>query len=107
MEYKVITSGSPEGLTIAVSNAVKDGWEPLGSHQVVLHHAQNRYSGSQHMDTQYKSDYSQTMTKKAAAANKIEVDILFYFPNNDEMTKIYDVEEMREDFENKLSNLIK
>jgi len=69
MEYKVITSGSPEGLTIAVSNAVKDGWEPLGSHQVVLHHAQNRYSGSQHMDTQYKSDYSQTMIKKTSNQN--------------------------------------
>jgi len=70
MEYKVITSGSPEGLTIAVSNAIKDGWEPIGSHQVVTEHSQNRFAGTQHKDTLHKLEYSQTMVKKETIPNQ-------------------------------------
>lgn len=40
---------------------ITQGWEPIGSHSVVVIHAQNRYSGSQHMDTLYKTEYSITM----------------------------------------------
>ena len=36
----------------------------------------------------------------------IEVDISFYHPNDDETIKVYDVEGMREEFENKLKQLI-
>ena len=64
IEYKVVASSSPEGLSLAVTNMIAQGWEPIGSHQVVMHHSQNRYSGSQHMDTRHQADYSQTMIKK-------------------------------------------
>ena len=50
MEYKVITSSSPEGLNEKINNLIKDGWKPTGSHQVVEQHRQNRYSGIQHQD---------------------------------------------------------
>lgn len=38
--------------------------------------------------------------------NVIEVDISFYHPNDDETIKVYDIEGMTEEFDNKLSNII-
>lgn len=64
MEYKVITSSSPEQLSSRVMEYIKEGWKPVGGHSVVETHRQNRYSGSQHMDTQIKSEYSQTIIKE-------------------------------------------
>jgi hypothetical protein len=64
MTYKVIASSSPEGLTIAVNNAINEGWKPLGSHHVVTEHSQNRFAGMQHKDTIHKLEYSQTMIKE-------------------------------------------
>jgi hypothetical protein len=64
MDYKVIYSSSPEGLTSKVKESITDGWKPVGGHHVVETHRQNRYSGSQHMDTHIQSEYSQTMTKE-------------------------------------------
>ena len=110
MNYKIVTSSSPEGLTLAVNNKVTDGWKPVGSHQVVVIHSQNRFSGSQHMDTKHETEYSQTMVKEFKP-NTIEVDIAFYHPeddngNVDETLKVYDVEGMREEFEYELNHLI-
>ena len=39
--------------------------------------------------------------------NKIEVDISFYHPNDDETKKVYDIEGMTEEFEYKLKQVIK
>lgn len=64
MEYKVVTSSSPEGLTRQVNELILSGWKPVGSHTVVDTHRQNRYSGSQHMDTRIETEYSQTMIKE-------------------------------------------
>jgi hypothetical protein len=64
MEYKVVTSSSPEGLTRNVNELILSGWKPVGSHTVVDTHRQNRYSGSQHMDTRIETEYSQTMIKE-------------------------------------------
>jgi hypothetical protein len=64
MEYKIVSSSSPQGLSVIVSNKINEGWEPVGSHQVVVVHSQNRFSGSQHMDTKHETEYSQTMIKK-------------------------------------------
>lgn len=64
MEYRILTSSSPEGLTTMVNGRIKEGWKPVGSHGVVVTHSQNRYSGTQHMDTQHKTEYSQTMIKE-------------------------------------------
>jgi hypothetical protein len=109
MEYKVVSSSSPEGLTIAVNNAINDGWEPIGSHQVVMHHSQNRFSGTQHMDTRHQADYSQTMIRKAKTT--IEVDIAFYHPDDEngnvnENEKIYDLEGMLEEYHSKVEKLL-
>ena len=81
-----------------------DGWEPVGSHSVVVIHSQNRYAGSQHMDTINETEYSITMQK--LVGNTINVDIAFYHPNDDESKKVYDEEGMREEFEYKLKNIL-
>jgi hypothetical protein len=111
MEYKVLTSSSPEGLTEKINNLIKNGWKPMGSHQVVEQHRQNRYSGSQHQDTLIKHEYSISMVKEIKP-NVIEVDIMFGHPddengNVDETIKVYDEEGMREEFEYKLDCIIK
>ena len=61
---KVISATSPEGLNSKIESLIEEGWTPIGSHQVVIVHQQNRYSGSQHMDTINKLEYSQTMACK-------------------------------------------
>lgn len=105
MEYKIVSGGSPSDLTTKVNERIKDGWELVGSHQVVIHREQNRFSGQQHMDTLNTLEYSQTMCKKTPI-NVIEVDIMFNHPDDDETIKVYDVEGMREEFEYELENLV-
>ena len=63
MEYKVIYGDSPSELSSKVNQYINEGWKLLGSHQVVVRREQNRYSGSQHMDTLYQLEYSQTIIK--------------------------------------------
>jgi hypothetical protein len=106
MEYKVLTSSSPEGLTEKINNLIKNGWKPMGSHQVVEQHRQNRYSGLQHQDTLIKHEYSISMVKEFKP-NVIEVDIAFYHPNDDETIKVYDEEGMLQEFYYKLDCIIK
>jgi hypothetical protein len=105
MEYKIVSGGSPSDLTTKVNERIKDGWELVGSHQVVIHREQNRFSGQQHMDTLNTLEYSQTMCKKTPI-NVIEVDIMFNHPDDDETIKVYDVEGMREEFEYELQHLL-
>lgn len=106
MEYKIISSRSPEELTRKVNEQLNDGWKLVGGHSVVEIHRQNRYSGMQHMDTRIEVEYSQSIVREVKL-NTIEVDVAFYHPNDDETIKVYDEEGMREEFEYKLSNLIK
>jgi hypothetical protein len=105
MEYKIVYGDSPSDINTKVNEMINNGWELVGSHQVVIRREQNRYSGSQHMDTLNQLEYTQTMCKKFKP-NVIEVDISFYHPNDDETKKVYDVEGMREEFEYKLKQLI-
>ena len=105
MEYKIVSGGSPTDLTFKVNERIKDGWELVGSHQVVIHREQNRYSGMQHMDTLNQLEYSQTMYRKTE--NVIKVDVAFYHPNDNESIKVYDEEGMREEFYYKLDELTK
>lgn len=69
MEYKVIYGGSPKELTDKVNTYLKDGWEIVGSHQVVVIQSQNRYRGDQHIDTRNEMEYSQTLIKKKDGTN--------------------------------------
>ncbi len=62
--YHVITSSHAEGLTSMVKEWMENGWKPLGGHSVVETHRQNRYAGTQHMDTIIKVEYSQTMVRE-------------------------------------------
>ena len=105
MEYKIFYCDSTNDINTKVNEIIKDGWEPIGSHQVVVRREQNRYSGSQHMDTLNQLEYTQTMVKKFKP-NVIEVDISFYHPDDDETIKVYDIEGMTEEFEYKLKQLI-
>jgi hypothetical protein len=105
MEYKIVTSSSPNGLNDKVSEMVNVGWQPIGSHQVVILREQNRYSGQQHMDTLNSLEYSQTMVKETNK-NVIEVDISFYHPDDDETKKVYDEEGMLEEFQYKLKQIM-
>lgn len=63
MEYKVINAGSTSELTEKVTMLLNLGWTPIGVHQVVVKHQQNRYRGTQHMDTINQLEYSQTLMK--------------------------------------------
>jgi hypothetical protein len=106
MNYIVINGHSVQDLTRRVNEHIKEGWTPIGSHQVVESHRQNRYSGTQHMDTRIEHDYSQTLIKKLSL-DTINVDISYYHPDDNENEKVYDVEGMREEFEYKLDCIIK
>jgi hypothetical protein len=110
MEYKIVSASSPQGLSNTINVLMGEGWEPIGSHQVVVTHDQNRYRGTQHIDTTHETEYSQTMIKKINK-NVIEVDIMFNHPEDengivDETIKVYDIEGMREEFEYELNHII-
>jgi hypothetical protein len=63
MEYKVIVSHSGEDLTRKVNEMLNNGWTPVGGHQVNIRHSQNRFRGTQHVDTINDMEYSQTIIK--------------------------------------------
>lgn len=96
MNIKIITSSSSSGLTKTIKDMFVDGWEPIGSHSVVVVHSQNRYAGNQHMDTIHETEYSITMIKADPKMDMIKVDVAFYHPNDDETIRVYDEEGMRE-----------
>ena len=108
MDYKIVTSSNSHTLTENIRLLISEGWEPVGSHQVVTIHDQNRYRGNQHIDTTHETEYSQTMVRKTNITGKgfIEVDIMFNHPDDDETIKVYDEEGMREEFEYELNHLI-
>jgi hypothetical protein len=108
MDYKIVTSSNSHTLTEKVGLLISEGWEPVGSHQVVVTHSQNRFRGNQQMDTLHETEYSQTMVRKTNITGKgfIEVDIMFNHPDDDETIKVYDEEGMREEFEYELNHLI-
>ena len=108
MDYKIVTSSNSHTLTENIRLLISEGWEPVGSHQVVTIHDQNRYRGTQHIDTTHETEYSQTMVRKTNITGKgfIEVDIMFNHPDDDETIKVYDEEGMREEFEYELNHLI-
>jgi hypothetical protein len=62
--FKIITSGNPSDLNSTINNYISEGWKVVGSHQVVVTRSQNRYSGSQHMDTLNHVEYSVSLSKE-------------------------------------------
>ena len=63
MKYKVITSSSPEGLAEKVNTHVENGYRPMGGVVVNVTRQQNRFSGTQHMDTINSLEYVQSVYK--------------------------------------------
>jgi hypothetical protein len=63
MEYKVVNSSHPEGLEKKVNKLISEGFTPTGPVQVNIIRQQNRYSGSQHMDTINTLEYVQSVIK--------------------------------------------
>jgi hypothetical protein len=63
MEQKIITSHTASNLNEKIKQMIAEGWEPIGEHKVINTHSQNRYSGTQHMDTIHEVEYSQSMKK--------------------------------------------
>ena len=64
MKYKILTDTSASGLNVKVQDMIEIGWKPKGGHKVVEKHHQPKYSGSQHMQTVIRSEYSQTLVKE-------------------------------------------
>lgn len=64
MEQKIITAHNASELNSKLTNLMKDGWKPIGPHQVVEVHHNLRYSGMQHKDTIVEREYSQTIQRE-------------------------------------------
>lgn len=64
MEYQIITTSSAYTLNKEITKLIEEGWKPVGSHQVVVVHQQNRFRGDQHVDTLNETEYSQTVVKE-------------------------------------------
>ena len=62
-EQKVIAVHSVSQLNYEISKHIEEGWQPIGSHKVVVIHEQLRFAGMQHKDTVIEREYSQTMFK--------------------------------------------
>lgn len=105
-KIKIISASSSQTLNKRIEEMSAEGWEPIGSHSVTLVHSQNRYAGSQHMDTIHETEYSITMGKEIKPISSINVDIAFYHPDDDESVRVYDEEGMREEFEDKLKKVL-
>ena len=63
MEYKVLSSSSPQGLTEKVNGHVAEWYTPTGGVIVNIIQSQNRFMGSQHVDTINKLEYVQSVIK--------------------------------------------
>jgi hypothetical protein len=63
MKYKVVSSSHPEGLEKKVNKLISEGFTPTGGVIVNIIRQQNRYSGSQHMDTINSLEYVQSVIK--------------------------------------------
>lgn len=64
MNYQIVNSHSTSDLTQRVNELIKEGWEPVGSHQVSETYHQNKFRGMDHVSTTIEREYTQTMIKK-------------------------------------------
>ena len=102
MEYKIVIGKTAYDLNNAVAEFAKEGWSPVGSHQVVVRHEQNRFAGTQHKDTIYDLEYSQTMTRQNEL---VSVQVMYYYEDDELSKRVYDIEGMRIEFERLLEQL--
>jgi hypothetical protein len=63
MEYKIVYSSSPEGLEKKVTSLIAEGFTPTGGMMSYITKSQNRFRGSQHVDTINNIEYTQSLLK--------------------------------------------
>jgi hypothetical protein len=64
MKYLLVRSSNADRLTEKVNQYIAEGYKPIGSHQAVVKHEQNRFRGNQHADTINELEYTQTMVRE-------------------------------------------
>lgn len=64
IQYKLFVSRNPMVFNQGINELIEEGWEPIGSHSVVVVKTTNRYAGNQHRDSISEIEYSQTLIKK-------------------------------------------
>ena len=69
MEYKIVYSSSPEGLTEKVTTLIGEGFVPTGGMMSYITKSQNRFRGNQHVDTINSVEYVQSLTKNVNTSN--------------------------------------
>ena len=97
MEQKIITSHSAENLNDKLKNLIKEGWRPIGQHQVVEVHHQMRFSGMQHRDTTINREYSLSVQREHIPSEGQKLVVDAYVEDLEEIlkTKTDDVEDIR------------
>ena len=65
MDTMIISSQTTHGLNEKIESYINEGYEVVGSHQVVERHHQNRFRGTQLVDTIIEVEYSITIKKKS------------------------------------------
>lgn len=63
LDYKIVRSHDPAHLTQQVQLRILDGWETVGSHQVVATLQEYVRAGMEIKRIQYTLEYTQTMIK--------------------------------------------
>lgn len=69
MEYKIVYSSSPEGLTKKVTTLIGEGFVPTGGMMSYITKSQNRFRGNQHVDTINSVEYVQSLIKNVNTSN--------------------------------------
>lgn len=64
MEFKIITARTPNELNSKINDYIGHGWKVVGSHQVIITHSQNVFSGGQQHRTENQFEYSISVTKE-------------------------------------------
>ena len=84
-----------------------EGWKAVGSHKVTEVHRTNRYSGLQHMDTIIEMEYSQSMAIRMTSDEPTIETGVYWYEDEETGKRVYDEEGMRDEFDNKISELLK
>jgi hypothetical protein len=61
MKYVILRASDSSRLAEKVNQHIEEGFQPVGSHQVVTTRELNRFRGNQHADTINEVEYTQTM----------------------------------------------
>jgi hypothetical protein len=97
MEQKIITAYSASDLNETLVKLLKEGWKPIGPHQVVETHHQMRFAGMQHKDTTINREYSLSVQRENTPSEGQKLVVDAYVEDLTEIleTKTDDVEDIK------------